>query len=188
MTMKWTEFNMPWSSSGVVDQSLLPQPPDVSEQEREKFGATQEELLDSCLSDFETLDTLFLNANTWDLTNDERLEKETGIAKMAGLLESFEKMRLVGSIEAWRSSTPEYVAYNAAHKEAWDTLYAEMESKTFVGQKLNKPGTQVEVDGKRYLIGDINQLAGVCDDCVAFAQEVIVTRYRVLLEEYEQGV
>ena len=43
------------------------------------------------------------------------------------------------------------------------------------------PGTQVEVDGKCYLIGDINPNKGTCDDCVAFDSEAIVTRYRVLL-------
>lgn len=43
-------------------------------------------------------------------------------------------------------------------------------------------GLQVEVDGETFLIGSINRLRGVCDDCEAFRGDAIVTRYRRLVE------
>ena len=53
---------------------------------------------------------------------------------------------------------------------------------------LVKAGTILELKGRqggsgtettaRYLIGDINKLGGVCDDCMAFDDDAIVLRYR----------
>lgn len=59
---------------------------------------------------------------------------------------------------------------------------------SFEERGLNNPGTLVEIresDGKTYqfLIGDINTLRGVCDDCTAFEKEATVIRYKVLIEK-----
>lgn len=55
--------------------------------------------------------------------------------------------------------------------------------KTFENEKLNVPGTQIELEnGKIYLIGDINRNRGVCDDCTAFSDTAIVKRYRILID------
>jgi len=64
----------------------------------------------------------------------------------------------------------------------WDEHYAQEQKVTFLGRKLAKPGVEVEVGSKRYLIGDINRNGGVCDDCMAFEPTAVVTRYRVLIE------
>lgn len=56
-----------------------------------------------------------------------------------------------------------------------------MDEDTFCQRGLNLPGTQIEVGGDHYLIGDINGLGGVCDDCCEVHSSDIVTRYRVLL-------
>lgn len=46
---------------------------------------------------------------------------------------------------------------------------------------LNKPGTLIEMEtGEVFLIGDINPLRGVCDDCSEFGSDAIVRRYSVL--------
>jgi hypothetical protein len=37
-------------------------------------------------------------------------------------------------------------------------------------------------DGKRYLIGDVNCLRGICNDCTAFEATDIVVRYRILVD------
>ena len=42
----------------------------------------------------------------------------------------------------------------------------------------NMVGMVVETKDGVYLIGDINPLRGVCDDCTAFEQNTIVLRYR----------
>ena len=46
---------------------------------------------------------------------------------------------------------------------------------------LAKPGVQVEINGDLYLIGDINDMRGVCDDCSAFHDDAVVTCYRVVV-------
>lgn len=63
----------------------------------------------------------------------------------------------------------------------------------FCKNELNQPGTLVEVvwyDSKKkpitkiFLIGDINKVCGVCDDCTAFpAEEAKVLRYRQVVEK-----
>jgi len=59
--------------------------------------------------------------------------------------------------------------------------------REFRSHGLSKVGTILEVKGNghhprpvtaRYLIGDINKLGGVCDDCMAFDEDAIVLRYR----------
>ena len=54
----------------------------------------------------------------------------------------------------------------------------------YPNKERSVPGIQIELEGgSRYLIGDINDLGGECDDCPAFGRGVIVVRYRVLLTE-----
>jgi hypothetical protein len=55
----------------------------------------------------------------------------------------------------------------------------------FVADDLNDAGVQVDVEGKKFLIGNINMLGGYCDDCCEFRGLEIVTRYRRLVEERE---
>lgn len=53
--------------------------------------------------------------------------------------------------------------------------------REFCNKKLNLPGTRVEVEWtdrqdkkekrETFLIGDINTLGGVCDDCMAFSYD-----------------
>ena len=58
------------------------------------------------------------------------------------------------------------------------------EGKSFSGSEgLNKPGTLVRVEGEVFLIGHINTIAGVCDDCCEFSNEAIIVAYKVVWEE-----
>jgi hypothetical protein len=50
----------------------------------------------------------------------------------------------------------------------------------FVGEKLNKPGTLVETNTGQFLIGHINTIRGVCDDCEAFDHYATVIRYKTV--------
>lgn len=50
----------------------------------------------------------------------------------------------------------------------------------FVATGHARPGVLVEVGGRAYLIGDINENRGVCDDCTAFRGDAIVERYMVI--------
>lgn len=56
----------------------------------------------------------------------------------------------------------------------------------FIMDGLNKPGTQIVVligdKEEMFLIGDVNQLGGHCDDCCDISRGDIVSKYRVLVE------
>lgn len=54
---------------------------------------------------------------------------------------------------------------------------------TFEKRELNKPGTLIDTDKGIFLIGHINPLRGVCDDCTKFDPETIVRRYKVIWNE-----
>lgn len=49
--------------------------------------------------------------------------------------------------------------------------------REFRKEKLAVVGTRIRVSVKEYLIGDINILGGVCDDCMDFGYEEIVAEY-----------
>lgn len=53
--------------------------------------------------------------------------------------------------------------------------------ESFVDRGLNKPGVLIEMqNGKKYLIGDINQARGECGCCYAFYYDAIVARYKIV--------
>ena len=60
----------------------------------------------------------------------------------------------------------------------------------FCGTEDCRPGVQVEikrkVEGKRtkklFLIGDINENGGICDDCMNFSYEDTVVRFKELIK------
>lgn len=47
------------------------------------------------------------------------------------------------------------------------------EGKNFTGDNLNNPGVLIEINNKHLLIGDVNPLGGVCDDCMGFEDSAI---------------
>lgn len=75
----------------------------------------------------------------------------------------------------------EWIEINLPFGPIWDPDTVCTEKDSFCKLGLNKPGTIIKVKGgKNYLLGDINCIGGVCDDCVAFGKEMIVKRYMVL--------
>lgn len=59
--------------------------------------------------------------------------------------------------------------------------------ETFMAKGLSRAGTLIEVESdhklEQYLIGDINEHCGVCDDCTAFGFDSIVTRYKIVWQK-----
>lgn len=62
---------------------------------------------------------------------------------------------------------------------------------SFTDRELNQPGTLIEVeeDGEKkiLLIGDINTLSGVCDDCREFPSSAIIIRYAIVWKNEQNG-
>lgn len=66
--------------------------------------------------------------------------------------------------------------------------YSPVGKDSFTKRGLNKPGVLIKTKKKHdgrdtFLIGHINGLRGVCDDCVMFDTETIVKEYCVVWEE-----
>ena len=59
------------------------------------------------------------------------------------------------------------------------------EKPSLSSRNLNRAGIMIEMKKgrKQYLIGNINENCGVCDDCVAFDKKSIVRRYAVVLDK-----
>lgn len=65
------------------------------------------------------------------------------------------------------------------HKSIFDD-----EEDSFSKRELNKPGTLIFTEkGETFLLGHINCLRGVCDDCTEFNKETIILGYKVIWKE-----
>lgn len=193
---EWIEINLPWTTSilSAMDRPDYPEMPDLDRRVKEVFGTTTSEewgkITRKDHSRYETstgsgatahLQLMKKMGDEYDTISQEAFSRkleETGIPAVLKVL-SYHKLRR--RIEDWYKDQPEVIAWEAA-KQRWQE---EQHQKSFTGRGLNKPGTLVEVfDGdvtKQFLIGDINTLAGVCDDCTAFdGYTVIVKRYKVV--------
>lgn len=52
---------------------------------------------------------------------------------------------------------------------------------SFRHRDLSNPGTMIRTeDGSEYLIGDINELGGGCDDCPIVSPYDVIIAYRVM--------
>lgn len=179
MQIEWTEVNLPFSQSG--EGAVRPEAPNLDAEMVAEFGKTWDETeevnawpvakvyraemnaliqQDDLESDDDPYDTL---PEAWLQSGDP--EK----VAFANNVQIRRKMRI------WEHNHPVLLA----HSEACEAARL---AGSFAGLGLVRPGVQIEMaDGKQYLIGDINRLRGVCDDCTAFEPEDIVVRYRVLV-------
>jgi len=73
----------------------------------------------------------------------------------------------------------EWKKLNLPYGPVWDKKFIK-EKDSLTKRELNKAGTLIDTKYGKFLIGDINKLKGICDDCVAFEYETIVKRYKVI--------
>lgn len=165
--MKWIDCGLTWNKTFEYDR---PDFPDVTELERETFGTTQKELYSKYESQFDEL----LKGDFNSLDSQTQRAK----AQSMGLEDVYDVLLLYRSINTWRNTLQVMRDYEAE----CNRRHAQANTPTFVSQKLNVPGVEVEVNGKRYLIGHVNDDTGICGCCGAWGNESIVTRYRVLVD------
>jgi len=71
------------------------------------------------------------------------------------------------------------------------TIYSNEKGKeldeldSFCKRHLNIPGTLIDTKIGIFLVGNINKLGGVCDDCRAFDVDTIVRRYKIVWKKDE---
>ena len=203
MNITWIEINLPYSTDsldpmwfwnelvkrGITEPVLL-------DEEQALFGATRDALWEphkdqiGIIQDMReyTLPDDILSEGQAPLDNDAARAAfnaevdrrfDVWIAKHPEYQEAWEAQQIRQKIKDWRQAHPAWVSYRARY----DALREEENQKTFRGRGLAKPGTLVEMeDGTRHLIGGVNTLGGICDDCTAFTGEDIVVRYAVLIK------
>jgi hypothetical protein len=64
------------------------------------------------------------------------------------------------------------------HKSEHGTPSNELDS--FSKRGLAIAGVLIRIKGKEVLIGHINEMRGICDDCTYFSPEEIVTHYKIV--------
>lgn len=97
-----------------------------------------------------------------------------------------EHKEFIKKYDQWLEQQPEFIEWAEEYDRAEMEFKNKQKQLSFCGRGLNKPGTLIEVviGGKTetFLIGDVNCLGGVCDDCMMFDRSVIVKRYAVVWE------
>lgn len=170
---EWIEVNLPWRVN--VETESVPYPNEaVDKAVIAEFGFTKDQLFDEFKAKHDI--------EAWEARyGEDRPERDEANAlyKTAHSINEF--------IE--NSDIPELKAWSVECDRVMEEELAERKRTSFRYSELNRPGVLIEVqhnsDNKveRFLLGNINCNAGVCDDCVAFGDDAIVLRAKVLVPE-----
>jgi hypothetical protein len=204
---RWIEVNLPFYIDFVDLGTNIPKYPNLNRKAKKQLGMTLDENEKTLLTNNEYVkeDTWFLG-RIWEefIKQDDIIKKKLDKKnlsdedfkverrkKLEVLAKKNKEIKVVLTFldfrrkyEEWEEKQPEIIK----HKEECKRIYTEnkilSDKMSFTGQKLNKAGTliEIEIDGKiqQHLIGHINQLCGVCNDCKAFDDKTIVKRYKVI--------
>jgi hypothetical protein len=166
----WVEINLPW----VDYESELPGCPEypydeIDEKIRAKFGGTEQELEEEFCKkhNLEHIFEFKREAASKDEIKEFNLFEDKIVEVMDWVADGCDNDPLItkynAEFEEWTLKNDEYVKGNDFITSGWC-----------------RPGVLIEVkiDDKivTHLIGTINTLCGVCDDCVAFNKKSIVLR------------
>ena len=194
MDIEWIEINLPYALT--TQMFRFERAPTLDDKVRAQFGVTNTELEDR-------IDALDSEVQ-WEAYTQARCLMEQHDHDAVKALEAFQKTRpteepllriaqgihdtlLRNQILHWWHQQPEVKQWDADRIQAerdWRAAH-----QTFCDLDLNQPGTLIELeDGTRHLIGSINAVQGVCDDCVAFESTTIVKRYAVLTTPEDLGL
>ena len=199
---EWIEINLPYSADGNSNLKYPSfSPPDLNERALKELGFVYKDVdaLHNKLSEDRYSDPTFCSIleKAESILRDKNLKgAERAQLKIKLLRKSKHKTikTLADYIEKehqyddWYKVQPEFIAYNKEYNKKLETFNKKVSKKSFSGLGLAKPGTLIEVeyDGKlnQYLIGHINDEAGICDDCKAFIKnKTIVKRYKIVWQE-----
>ena len=165
MKREWIKCGLPWNYYG--DWGKMPSPPNLSKEEKKEFGQTQAQ----AYKEFEKFYK--------DCKKTGGLNKVVDSKEFKAAQRKYKKF--CEKVREWLKNHPLWLEYQENIKRYDD----EIGKKSFCGKGLNKPGTMIEIkvgnDLRQLLIGDVNVLGGVCDDCMMFDNDVIILRYKVLV-------
>ena len=164
MNLKWIDCNLPWALPGFGPHITSPKEPDLSTRERTELGMS---ISDSSARIPAGMHIEYISA------------KDRDNPKFAIIQEH---QKFVKRYHVWLEAQPEWQAYKEALQQR-NREQEDLKQESFTARKLNKPGTLVETaDGQVVLIGHMNALGGVCDDCRDITDATVIKRYAVLSE------
>ena len=157
----WIKCGLPWQYHG--DWMDYPSVPDLHKEEKKQFGTTT-------TAAYKELEKFYKGC--------KKPAEYDAVTKTKDAQKKYKKF--ADQVRDWMKNHPLWLEY----QEDMKRYNKEIGEKSFCGKGLNRPGTIIEVkSGKELdhlLIGDINKLGGVCDDCMNFDSKAIVVRYKVL--------
>jgi len=166
---EWIKCGLPWKGYLFEGRDIIPV--SFDDKVRKKFGRTQEEYFEQekILACYEKYNKIW-EGKPWIKAN-RHLQEETIMKRHIDVPEVARVLK--------------YAKFRKKVRK-WVFNHKEYNKKSFCELKLNKTGTLVEIqfknsETKTYLIGDINKLGGVCDDCTEFDENSIVKRYKTIL-------
>ncbi len=204
----WIELNLPWHVT-LGDRSGYPTPPNINLinkrwvneygklpidvanemiKKKEKKAGVRFYWSSAVYVKFEEIHCDITEKLLADGFNDENINEERRKRLLALNDKDINKVLEFQDIkyryDDWYDNQPEVIEYNQKYEKRIDEKQKEEEKLSFCGMGLNKAGTliEVELDGKTQvlLIGHINNLRGVCDDCTMFEPNTIVKRYKIV--------
>ena len=198
---EWIEINLSYSSLPQEQETPAPESPNLETEELALFGTTANKCFELC--NWVLRNKIWLEIHCGDeepVENedpaesdepDEPDETDEELQAAENTLDAEVRRRfkeqdpesakydaLYHKIRDWEDVHPANIAWGIAS----DKIREQDKLRTFQGRELAQPGVQIEIaNGQRFLIGHINQLRGVCDDCTEFESTTVVKRYRVVV-------
>ena len=190
----WIELNLPFS---YYENLNLPSAPDLNDKAFKVFGKTLDEYYSSISNEkwmkydkllFKTEEDIL--AEDPDINIDDyrkRVSEDISSSEDTDIQCVLDYRKFYKTYNDWLNQQPEMKKWNDDVALLREEYKVRIVSKSFSGLGLNKPGVLIEIEcgnkTEQYLIGDINCIRGVCDDCVAFEKDVIVKRYKIVWEK-----
>lgn len=194
--INWIEVNLPWYHHACWESA--PKAPDMNERERAEFGISEEELREKVGPDLDAFmklkneldelqDVAVAHAREADILYTDYIispeydQIEKDFWKLhendACIIARNAYIELKNKICTWTEQQPEWKEF----QKRLEKFNEEEDKKSFSRSGLAMPGTLVEMeDGSIEMIGSINTSGGVCNDCMAFGDSMIVKRYAVV--------
>lgn len=206
----WIDINLPWGRDYSNESNEPFQSPNypldiVDKKIRELFGKTEDEIYEAFEKQYQEPYYMTLR-NGYDDIRDKLIEENPDSdftdeefevminarldAIESPLLDAAKKVKqTLKQIQEISRSLPEVVAWSEECKKINEKKKEWEKTAFFRYSDLCRPGVLIEVldDSdetpvpKKYLLGNINCVSGVCDDCTAFSRTAKVLRAKVLI-------
>jgi hypothetical protein len=191
---KWIKLNLPYESKPEYFDASKIKFPNLSKRAKKELGFTKKDIdllydqYSKCEMDNASIKIMNKIDNKYDKDFPQWKDgrwKEYCKSKNPRVKALGQWSIKCDQYQDWLEKQPEHIAYMKEYDEQAALFEQNKNKNSFCQLGLNQPGTLVEIEiygnTKQYLIGDINPLVGVCDDCVAFEKrEAIVKRYKIV--------